>query len=107
MEDLEAMTKEELIQELVKARITEAQLKKGYEVKGDGSVILKNIFLCLLQFVAGESGFCMSYFLPQNSRSIFSLAIRLLQYTKLNSPFICISSTSKTARSFLLFATGS
>jgi hypothetical protein len=46
LEDLEAMTKEELIQELVKARITEARLKKGYEVKGDGSVILydnKNI----------------------------------------------------------------
>ena len=34
------MTKEELIQELVKARITEARLKKGYEVKGDGTVIL-------------------------------------------------------------------
>ena len=40
MEDLESMTKEELIQELVKARITEARLKKGYEVKGDGSVII-------------------------------------------------------------------
>ena len=40
MEELEAMTKEELIQELVKARITEARLKKGYEVKGDGTVIL-------------------------------------------------------------------
>lgn len=40
MEELEVMTKEELIQELVKARITEARLKKGYEVKGDGSVIL-------------------------------------------------------------------
>lgn len=40
MEELEAMTREELIQELVKARITEARLKKGYEVKGDGSVIL-------------------------------------------------------------------
>ena len=40
MEDLESMTKEELIQELVKARITEARLKKGYEVKGDGAVIL-------------------------------------------------------------------
>lgn len=39
-EDLESMTKEELIRELVKARITEARLKKGYEVKGDGSVIL-------------------------------------------------------------------
>ena len=40
MEELEAMTKEELIQELVKARIREARLKKGYEVKGDGTVIL-------------------------------------------------------------------
>lgn len=40
MEEYESMTKEELIQELVKARITEARLKKGYEVKGDGSVIL-------------------------------------------------------------------
>jgi len=40
MEELASMTKEELIQELVKARITEARLKKGYEVKGDGTVIL-------------------------------------------------------------------
>jgi len=40
MEELEGMTKEELIQEVVKARITEARFKKGYEVKGDGSVIL-------------------------------------------------------------------
>jgi len=40
LEDLEALTKEELILELVKARIREARLKKGYEVKGDGSVIL-------------------------------------------------------------------
>ena len=40
MEDLESMTKEELIRELIKARITEARLKKGYEVKGDGTVIL-------------------------------------------------------------------
>lgn len=40
MEVLESMTKEELIMELVKARIAEARLKKGYEVKGDGSVIL-------------------------------------------------------------------
>ena len=40
MEDLESMTKEQLIQELVKARITEARLKKGYEVKGDGTVVL-------------------------------------------------------------------
>lgn len=40
LEDYESMTKEELIRELVKARIVEARLKKGYEVKGDGSVIL-------------------------------------------------------------------
>ncbi len=40
MEELESMTKEQLIQEIVKARITEARLKKGYEVKGDGTVIL-------------------------------------------------------------------
>lgn len=40
IDDLESLTKEELIQELVKARITEARLKKGYEVKGDGAVIL-------------------------------------------------------------------
>ena len=46
MEELAGMTKEELIQEVIKARISEARLKKGYEVKGDGSVILygsKNI----------------------------------------------------------------
>ena len=46
LEDLESMTKDELIREVVKARIAEARLKKGYEVKGDGSVILydkKNI----------------------------------------------------------------
>ena len=46
MEELAEMTKEELIQEVIKARIAEARLKKGYEVKGDGSVILygsKNI----------------------------------------------------------------
>lgn len=35
-EEYESMTKEELIQELVKARINEARLKKGYEVKGAG-----------------------------------------------------------------------
>ena len=35
----QAMTKEELIQVLVKARIAEARLKKAYEVKGDGSII--------------------------------------------------------------------
>ena len=40
MEELESMTREQLIQEIVKARITEARLKKGYEVKGDGTVIL-------------------------------------------------------------------
>lgn len=34
------MSKEELIRELIKARINEARLKKGYEVKGDGTVIL-------------------------------------------------------------------
>ena len=39
LEEYESMTKEELIQALVQARITEARLKKGYEVKGDGSVI--------------------------------------------------------------------
>ena len=46
LEDYEAMSKEELIHELVLARIKEARLKKGYEVKGDGTVILygsKNI----------------------------------------------------------------
>ncbi len=40
MEELESMTKEQLIQELMKARIAEARLKKGYEVKGDGMVVL-------------------------------------------------------------------
>lgn len=40
MEDLESMSKEELILEVIKARIAEARLKKGYEVKGDGTVIL-------------------------------------------------------------------
>ena len=40
MDELESMTKEELIREVVKARIVEARLKKGYEVKGDGTVIL-------------------------------------------------------------------
>ena len=34
------MTKEELIHELMMAKIAEARLKKGYEVKGDGTVIL-------------------------------------------------------------------
>ncbi len=39
LETYEAMSKDELIQELIKARIAEARLKKGYEVKGDGSII--------------------------------------------------------------------
>ena len=39
LNDLESMSKEELIQELIKSRIQEARLKKGYEVKGDGAVI--------------------------------------------------------------------
>ena len=36
-EEYESMTKDALIQELVKARINEARLKKGYEVKGFGA----------------------------------------------------------------------
>ena len=39
LEDLESMSKEELIEEIIRARINEARLKKGYEVKGDGTVI--------------------------------------------------------------------
>lgn len=39
LEEYESMTKEELIRALVQARITETRLKKGYEVKGDGTVI--------------------------------------------------------------------
>lgn len=39
VEEYESMSKEELIEELVKTRIREARLKKGYEVKGDGTVI--------------------------------------------------------------------
>ena len=31
-----AMTKEELIDELIKAKANELRAKKGYEVKGDG-----------------------------------------------------------------------
>lgn len=38
LNELETMTKEGLIQELVKAKIIEARLKKGYEVQGDGTV---------------------------------------------------------------------
>ena len=37
LEDYEAMSKEELIQELVRAKLVEARLKKGYEVKGAGA----------------------------------------------------------------------
>jgi len=37
LEEYEAMNKEELIQELIRAKITEARLKKGYEVKGVGA----------------------------------------------------------------------
>ena len=36
LEEYEAMTKEELIRELIRSKIREARLKKGYEVKGDG-----------------------------------------------------------------------
>lgn len=36
-QDLSAMTKEELIEELMKSRIREARLKKGYIVKGVGA----------------------------------------------------------------------
>ena len=39
LEQYQEMTKEELIKALIQARITEARLKKGYEVKGDGSII--------------------------------------------------------------------
>ena len=36
-EEYASMSKEELILELVRARVNEARLKKGYEVKGDGA----------------------------------------------------------------------
>jgi transposase len=32
-----AMSKEELIDELIRAKVNEARAKKGYEVKGDGT----------------------------------------------------------------------
>ncbi len=32
-----AMSKEELIDELIRAKVSEARAKKGYEVKGDGA----------------------------------------------------------------------
>lgn len=36
LEEYESMTNEELIRELVRSKIREARLKKGYEVKGVG-----------------------------------------------------------------------
>lgn len=36
-EDFKSMSKEELISELMKSKINEARLKKGYMVKGDGA----------------------------------------------------------------------
>ena len=36
MEEYMSMTKEQLITELIRSRIREERLKKGYEVKGDG-----------------------------------------------------------------------
>ena len=36
LEEYEAMTKEELIRELVRSKVREARLKKGYEVRGVG-----------------------------------------------------------------------
>lgn len=37
LEDYQAMSKEELISELIRSKINEARLKKGYEVKGVGT----------------------------------------------------------------------
>lgn len=37
IDDFESMTKNELIKELMKSKINEARLKKGYMVKGDGA----------------------------------------------------------------------
>ena len=37
---LEAMSKEELVRQIIQFRINEMRLKKCYEVKGDGTVIL-------------------------------------------------------------------
>ncbi len=37
IEAYKAMSKEELIDELIRAKINEARAKKGYEVKGDGA----------------------------------------------------------------------
>ena len=43
IEAYKAMSKEELIDELIRAKVNEARAKKGYEVKGDGTVILYGI----------------------------------------------------------------
>ena len=37
IESYRAMSKEELINELIRAKVNEARAKKGYEVKGDGA----------------------------------------------------------------------
>ena len=37
IESYKAMSKEELIDELIRAKVNEARAKKGYEVKGDGA----------------------------------------------------------------------
>ena len=44
LSEYESMTKDELIRELVKSRISEARLKKGYEVKGVGAAKTVTIF---------------------------------------------------------------
>ena len=44
LSEYESMTKEELVRELVKSRINEARLKKGYEVKGAGADRTVTIF---------------------------------------------------------------
>lgn len=44
LSEYESMTKDELIKELVKSRISEARLKKGYEVKGVGADRTVTIF---------------------------------------------------------------
>lgn len=44
LSEYESMTKDELIKELVKSRISQARLKKGYEVKGVGADRTVTIF---------------------------------------------------------------
>ncbi len=44
LSEYESMTKEELVRELVKSRVSEARLKKGYEVKGVGAAKTVTIF---------------------------------------------------------------